>query len=97
MSYTCIGQRKVSNRRNERSQLVRCVNTSETPNFAERPDWGFLCPECSGQPPHARREYEEPENLGAAQADPAEFRDQVAYGFASGARRGYEDREGEDE
>jgi hypothetical protein len=95
MSYRCIGHRKISNRRNERSQLIQCENTSETPNFAERPEWGFLCQSCSSQPPLARREYEEAENVGCAQADPLEFKDQVAYGFASGARRGYENDEGD--
>src|SRR5271154_7046079 len=91
MTYICIGHRKISNRRNERSQLVRCTNESETPSILGRPEFGYLCEECSSQPPHARKEYEEAENLGAAQCDPAEFKDQIGYGFSAGARRTYED------
>src|SRR5580692_10096870 len=98
MTYRCIGQRKINNHRTDRTELVRCTVESETPNNPNRPEWGFLCLQCSGEAPKGPKVYEEPLNLSAMQCDPSEYRDQIAAGFASGARRGYEDSsEGDDE
>jgi hypothetical protein len=91
MTFTCIGQHKISNRRNERSQLIRCTATSEVPSIPGREDLGWLCESCSSELPHGRPQYEEDTNVGATQADPLEFKDQIASGFASGARRIYQD------
>jgi hypothetical protein len=91
MTFRCIGQKRISNRRNDRSELIRCTNESEIPNREDKPEWGWLCPSCSGEKPKGPKTYEEAENLGAMQADPAEYKDQIAAGFASGAARGYED------
>ena len=96
--YRCIGHHRINNRRNDRTELVQCEKESETPSNPDKPEWGYICADCANELPHARKEYEEPDNLGAAQCDPAEFRDQIAAGFASGARRGYEDStDGDDE
>lgn len=45
MTYTCIGKR-----RGQHGEILPCTNTSEKPTNAERPDWGFLCTQCSGSP-----------------------------------------------
>ena len=41
--FTCIGKRK-----GEQGTIIKCTNTSETPSRADRPDWGWLCPQCLG-------------------------------------------------
>jgi len=43
MIYKCIG-----NRRGEHGSIVSCVNTSDTPSRTDRPEWGYLCPQCLG-------------------------------------------------
>ena len=41
--YNCIGKRK-----GEHGSIFQCTNTSDTPSNPSRPEWGFLCPTCSG-------------------------------------------------
>ena len=43
MTYRCIGKR-----RGEHGTVVECANGSETPSRPERPEWGYLCPQCLG-------------------------------------------------
>jgi hypothetical protein len=43
MAYHCIGKR-----RGEHGAVVDCTNVSETPYRADRPQWGYLCPQCLG-------------------------------------------------
>jgi hypothetical protein len=43
MRYTCIGKR-----RGDHGSVVACANVSETPSRPERPEWGYLCPQCLG-------------------------------------------------
>ena len=40
--FTCIGKRK-----GDHGKPFQCTNTSEAPSVADRPEWGFLCLECS--------------------------------------------------
>ena len=42
MTYTCIGKRK-----GEHGAPFQCTSTSDTPSNLARPEWGFLCVECS--------------------------------------------------
>ena len=42
MIYTCIGKRK-----GEHGHPFQCTNTSPTPSNPDRPEWGFLCVQCS--------------------------------------------------
>ena len=44
--YRCIGKSKGP------EGLVQCAHTSATPSNAAHPEWGFLCPACSGAPPN---------------------------------------------
>lgn len=41
--FTCIGKQK-----GERGSIVSCTNVSEVPSNPDRPDWGWLCPQCLG-------------------------------------------------
>jgi hypothetical protein len=43
VSYTCIGKR-----RGEHGTIVECANVSEAPSRPDRPEWGYLCPQCLG-------------------------------------------------
>ena len=43
MRYTCIGKR-----RGEHGAVVDCANVSESPTKPDRPEWGYLCPQCLG-------------------------------------------------
>jgi len=40
--YRCIGGTRDGQ---------RCSNTSPVPTRADRPEWGWLCPACSGEKP----------------------------------------------
>lgn len=41
--FTCIGKR-----RGEHGTVTECGNSSPTPSRADRPEWGYLCPQCLG-------------------------------------------------
>jgi len=49
MFYTCIGKR-----RGQHGNIAGCINTSENPSVPARPEWGYLCTECSKSPAHVR-------------------------------------------
>lgn len=88
LTYQCIGQHRVRQHASEKGKLVRCENSSDTPSREDKPEWGFLCAECSSsQAKH--EEMAEQFNALANQQDPEEFRDQIAAGFAAGASRGF--------
>ena len=42
MRYICVGKRKDAH-----GKLFQCTNTSDAPSNPNRPEWGFLCVECS--------------------------------------------------
>lgn len=88
--FQCIGQRQVREHAGQPSKLVQCTNESEIPTRADKPEWGWLCSDCANRSPSGARPLEEKVNVGAMQADPEEYRDQIAAGFANGARRSYE-------
>lgn len=41
--FICIGRRK-----DNHGRIIYCTKTSETPSNSARPEWGWLCEECSG-------------------------------------------------
>jgi len=77
--YTCIGKHRTKHK-----GIVSCTKTSETPTWKDQ----YLCSECANGR-QGRGEFEN-QNVGAMQADPLEYRDQVVSGFASGASRFYD-------
>jgi hypothetical protein len=93
MSFQCIGQKRVRRHSADKGELVRCTNTSETPTNAAKPEWGWLCAECSSMPAIGARPLEEAFNYSAAQCDIEEFRDQIDSGFMHGAMQSYESEE----
>ena len=88
LTYQCIGQHKMRAHAGEKAKLVRCENSSDTPTRADRPEWGYLCGECSSTTTK-HDELVEGFNALANQQDVTEFRDQISAGFAAGASRGY--------
>ena len=44
--YRCIGKSKGP------EGLVQCAHTSAHPSNLLKPEWGYLCPSCSGAPPN---------------------------------------------
>ena len=84
----CIGKTRVRQHASEKGELVQCTNQGE-PTNPLRPDWGFLCASCAASRTSTSLLTEDV-NVGGMQADPEEYRDQIASGFATGASRGYE-------
>jgi hypothetical protein len=84
----CIGQRKVAHQKDKRIKMERCAQTSETPSDLRWPDI-YLCAQCANSR-QANSTLSESPNVGGMQCDYTEFRDQIASGFAAGARRSYE-------
>ena len=47
LMFPCIGKRKVQAHKDGGHETVQCTNQSELPSNPARPEWGYLCPECS--------------------------------------------------
>jgi hypothetical protein len=82
--YQCIGQHRVKLHESDRSRLIRCANISETPSNPDRPEWGWLCSNCSGAPPVPNSPRAEEFNASAAQNDVFEYKDQIESGVMAG-------------
>ena len=93
--FQCIGQQRVQKHEADRGQLVRCTNESSTPTNTNKPEWGWLCPACSGAPA-VKNSPKEVFNANAAQDDVTEFRDQIDAGVMIGIRGSFRDGEGEE-
>jgi len=87
--FQCIGQKKTSD------GLIRCINTSETPNNENHPEWGFLCSSCANSPAVRNSPTTEAANVSAMQSDPREYKDQMEAGFMTGIRGSALSEEGE--
>ena len=90
----CIGNKAIREHADERPALVRCKNTSETPNNPKWPDV-YLCPDCANAPAKGASPATPAENLIAMQTDPEEYKGQMELGFMSGLNRDAEGEEGE--
>ena len=82
--FNCIGKRRVKRHSTDKGELVACTNRSEVASNPARPEWGFLCPDCANAAPAGAPTIQEEFNAAAMQADPSEFRDQIASGFMTG-------------
>ena len=86
--FQCIGQKYTQEHADAQRKLTRCMNTSPTPTRADKPEWGYICPECANAPANrSNGQAREEVNVGALQVDPDEYRDQAESSFAAGVRR----------
>ena len=84
--FRCIGQKRVRRHPGDRGELIQCTNESAESSVAGRPDFGYLCPSCSGASAIGAPSVQDEFNCAAMQCDIEEYRDSIASGFVAGIR-----------